>query len=689
MNNTTIFAQNQSNFQILSVCNYILNFSIFLCNEDLVKPNILFEYPHKSKDEYEKKLKLIRETMKKSDFYKNETLCVKYVNETFHNIISKDPFSNYGNIIDYCFSKKKNDKLTLEGIEKILNDILKIFPESEKDTRIMNMVRKRNKRAGDKTNGNHPKRMRIDNELNAQPIDFTDTDNSDDIPKTSLSEFRTPNLSRIENSNYHETVREIFLFKNQGFAFSMRNYRFKQLMFSLALNQNNNLQLNEEISDLWYIQTTYSKAVVHFLLKMKGKEFHFNDITLLTKRTPDPFIAETLEESSSMTEIRYHLYDISLNGFVDLHKFNFEFVDEYITFPNVFFRVKLAHLTHHNKVLHIKLTMNVVSNLNNFLYPTYYEYNWHQRMFYIRNAARFLTMNVPLHTLELSEKILMNYILRDKSTTLVPSYDEFATDYYHHMKVLPKYNDFQIIRNKYIDDVLFNDKLDEIKSLNEAKIRINELYDNHNINIEEIFKFYSISSLYYSMRFEDYYVLFLLQDYKNFAENHIMKNRLFASFYRLGLRQFPINKSEYTIFRFELLDENIINYFKSKVQNNDYYSCVNPKIFHKDKHRIFTEFENHRMTSSEKPTIVQIKMYNHVGLVNVDIPGLLFSYQVITNCLQFKVDNVYEISIGKTQGWCVEMHHNIDEFTDEKKLACMANKLNELLSMPIKYYSDL
>ncbi|XP_051166900.1 uncharacterized protein LOC127285118 [Leptopilina boulardi] len=688
MNNTTIFAQNQSNFQILSVCNYILNFSIFLCNEDLVKPNILFEYPHKSKDEYEKKLQLIRETMKNSDFYKNETLCMKYVNETFHNIISKDPFSNYGNIIEYCFSKNKNDKLTSEGIEKIVNDTLRIFTELERDTRIMNMVRKRNKRAGDKTNGNHPKRMRIDNELNAQPIDFTDTNNSDDIPETSLSEFRTPNLSIIENSKYHETVREIFLFKNQGFAFSMRNYRFKQLMFSLALNQNNNLQLNEEISDLWYIQTTYSKAVVHFLLKMKGKEFHFNDITLLTKRTPDPFVAETLEESSSKTEIRYHLHDISHNGFVDLHKFYFEFVDDYITFPNVFFRVKLAKLTKDNKVLHIELTENKVKEVNNeFLYHINDEKNLNKRMFYIKRAAEFLTINVPLHTIESSEKLLMNYILKHTNeSNRRPSYDKFVRDYYHHMKVLYKYNDFQIKRNKYIDDVLFKNKFDKIKSLNEAKKRINELYNNHNINIEETFQLYNNYSLYNTMRFEDY-VLFSCPGYKNLAEKNIIQKRLFAAFYRVGLKDFSINLNQYKIFRFELFDENMTNYFKSKMQNEDYYSCVSPTIFYKDKNRIFTEFKNHLRTSSKTPTIIEITVHNYVGLVNVNIP-FLTPFHVITNCLRFKVYEVSPISIDGTDGWFVRML-NKKIFPEEKQLVCMVNELNKLLSMPIKYYSDL
>ncbi|XP_051174474.1 uncharacterized protein LOC127290129 [Leptopilina boulardi] len=183
----TILAEYQTNsFQFLSVCHYITAFGIFFYNKELITLeeqnqtvailNILFEYLKNSTNESETKLQLLRKILKGSDLYGgriNETLDMKYVNETYQYIISKSLFSHYGNINgylagiinneenltysvlkenvfqhllknyttrNYCSPENSSVNLTLLTIEKIFaNHIWLMFPEPEKDMNIIDV----------------------------------------------------------------------------------------------------------------------------------------------------------------------------------------------------------------------------------------------------------------------------------------------------------------------------------------------------------------------------------------------------------------------------------------------------------------------------------------------------------------------------------------------------------------------
>ncbi|XP_051154500.1 uncharacterized protein LOC127277435 [Leptopilina boulardi] len=113
-NTSSIFIQQSPNFQFLSVCHYITIFGLYFYNEDLITLdernqsvpvlNTLFEYLNKSTNESETKLQLLRKVLKGSDLYgggENETLDMKYVDETYQYIISEALFSHYGNINGY------------------------------------------------------------------------------------------------------------------------------------------------------------------------------------------------------------------------------------------------------------------------------------------------------------------------------------------------------------------------------------------------------------------------------------------------------------------------------------------------------------------------------------------------------------------------------------------------------------
>ncbi|XP_051154625.1 uncharacterized protein LOC127277502 [Leptopilina boulardi] len=113
-NTSSIFMQQSLDFQFLSVCHYITIFGIYFYNNDLITLdeksqsvpvlNTLFEYLNKSKNESEAKFQLLKKVLKGSDLYgggENETLDMKYVDETYQYIISEALFSHYGNINGY------------------------------------------------------------------------------------------------------------------------------------------------------------------------------------------------------------------------------------------------------------------------------------------------------------------------------------------------------------------------------------------------------------------------------------------------------------------------------------------------------------------------------------------------------------------------------------------------------------
>ncbi|XP_051171653.1 uncharacterized protein LOC127288306 [Leptopilina boulardi] len=184
MNSASIFIQQSSNFQFLSVCHYINIFGIYFYNNDLITLdernqtipvlNTLFEYLNKFDNEYEVKLKLLKKVLKGSDLYggeENETLDMKYVIETYQYIISTALFSQYGNINgflaqiinkannvnfsalkknvqeslsqnnisrDYCSPDDNNYKLTPLTIKKVFDDhIWPVFPQPEQEMSIM------------------------------------------------------------------------------------------------------------------------------------------------------------------------------------------------------------------------------------------------------------------------------------------------------------------------------------------------------------------------------------------------------------------------------------------------------------------------------------------------------------------------------------------------------------------------
>ncbi|XP_043484887.1 uncharacterized protein LOC122512855 [Leptopilina heterotoma] len=178
--------QYSSNFQFLSVCQYITTLGIYFYNKNLIPLekenqtitiiNTFFKYIDQSENESVTKHELLRILLRGTDLYgggENEILDMKYVNETYQRIISLILFSHYGDIHNYlaaiisradnvtyyslketifehlsknytyknyCSSDFVKDHLTELSIKKIFYDyIWPIFPQPQQDISIMDV----------------------------------------------------------------------------------------------------------------------------------------------------------------------------------------------------------------------------------------------------------------------------------------------------------------------------------------------------------------------------------------------------------------------------------------------------------------------------------------------------------------------------------------------------------------------
>ncbi|XP_051160711.1 uncharacterized protein LOC127281169 isoform X3 [Leptopilina boulardi] len=576
--------ENTTNLLFLSVCHYITYFGIFFYNNHLITLeeryqtvsilNNFFEYLNNSNNnESELKLKFLQNALKESNSYggrgKNyyKLLDAKHVNEIYQNIIGTTLFFHYGNVNgylaqlkngndknitifkenvyqhllhnytsrDYCFSSLRNQsiKLTLLAIKKIFqHNILPLFSHLEEN---VNLDYKRKKRE-------------------TSDDDDNDDDHIEEIPKNIPKLSHEPQIMLTqEGSEMHIEMLDLLRdFKIVGISISMRNSYFKQKLYDLAVIQSKSHK--DPIGDLWCVQTTNSETIANFLFGLKGKLFHFNDVTLLQREIPTSSLSSSsssvdnnneLEQfsSSKTIEIRYHLKIDKNSGIIDLYSFSQsnEFQDEYITFNDRQFFVKNTFFTNHRKILNIELInfgqwpksmeaeITYLDNSKSILI--------NERMEKVKTVANFFTQNIPLFTIMKADDFLMNFILRINTMGDVPSYDQFAKDYYDNLEILPSYKNFEIKKNKFhIKDVIFYDDIDYIYTLEEANKKIKDLYGSHHIpNVKEIFKNYKLLSLHWTLRFEDYYTLYSMIKTQSQLLHHFV--RFEAAVYGLGLRQ--------------------------------------------------------------------------------------------------------------------------------------------------------
>ncbi|XP_043484884.1 uncharacterized protein LOC122512851 [Leptopilina heterotoma] len=373
---STVFLHLSSNFQFLSVCHYITSFGLLLYNnhqltfdqrnQTLPVINALFDHLNKSSNESETKLQILQKVLKGTDFYgggENETLDMKYVNETYQYIISTALFSHYGNITfylakiinqldnvdmsvikktvlknltknyvnyDYCSRNHVNITLTPLAIDKIFNNhIWTIFPESEINTTLID-VNYLYAMAGLKMmrsiSANKVSRMLFNNYiLIARRIEFLALKNKDYL--SALEIFSTPVLffyAYIEKSKFSEIKELTTDFWNTAYEvlFSYLNVTVHGIIQN-AIESSLYYKLENELRNL-NSRTIIASNIIKDRCHYKNLE-----------TAPKFFIGMYKMFFPILTKYLLPTY-CDVKNFPDLHK---EYTKEFTTIRNMYFEI--------------------------------------------------------------------------------------------------------------------------------------------------------------------------------------------------------------------------------------------------------------------------------------------------------------------------------------------------------------
>ncbi|XP_043484905.1 uncharacterized protein LOC122512866 [Leptopilina heterotoma] len=449
-------------------------------------------------------------------------------------------------------------------------------------------------------------------------------------------------------------------------------------------------------SSLWYTQIINRPKVIQYLKNLKGGTFFFNDITLLTDIPPAASVGETSALLSSNVEVRYHLTINSEYGFVDLSKFHQQFTGDYVVFNDVQFKVTDTFFNDKNNILVIKLKSQELPKENWFANRNLEvqslikrEKILSTRMESIHNAANFMVDNVPCCTYKIATEMLMKYILKLKpSQSVVPTYEKFATDYYNNMKILPSYKSWTFPDWKYINDLLFEDQLDDIQNVVEASYRIEIVYDLlYKQNIEDVYAKYSqkLMTLKRLIRFEDFYVLYS-KSIKNFEMNYDNLNRYAVSIYSTILRQAHEEwiKTPITIYSGKIVPETAFKKF-SLYKKLDHIKFINFKQHSTIRDEEFENIIFGSSTSSQKGLFFEIEIKNQAGLLDLSyLSDNLENIHIVTPEMVFIVDEVESRIISGQEILFVKMHDF--EVPTEKRMIDVAERLDELYSTGTDFY---
>ncbi|XP_051172781.1 uncharacterized protein LOC127289064 [Leptopilina boulardi] len=529
----------------------------------------------------------------------------------------------------------------------------------------------------------------------------------DDIPGTSRQFVKnvdsTINNNIIRYPIYTKEVEILRMLKNYGLAFIKTN-NVELNFLRTTINKLALLQLETGLSqkaeiNLWYTQIVYGHFNKDVLRQLRGNTFFFNDITLLENKPPGPFVIDKIRQSLEV-EVRYYLtIDSSYCGFVDLTHFHDEFKGNYITFSDVLFTVTDSFFILSDKILIVHLRNKEMSkdlwqhlrqrDISNLLNEEVIKET--ARMKTISKVANFISENALLHTFKTSQNVLSNYILNINPSGLssVPTYEKLAHDLIH-LNSLHSYNDWKIESNKYIQDVLLNYNLDEITELSEAKKIINEIYDFvYTQNIEEAFENYrKIVDVKRYLRFEDYYVLYSSANNKLVMTKDGVR-RFEAAIHRLALKQCSeeIIMKPIILYRGEKLDMEMSLKLKSIDKNN----IIKFDRFMKfSVNQIVEESNCLNMvgTSSQIPLLMEIKITNHIGVVDIN---RLFNdgnpFHIATANFEFVLN---DIRFKTIKGRKV-LYMKLSDYDSgiEKRMVQMARRLHELFSTDTTFYSDI
>ncbi|XP_051175288.1 uncharacterized protein LOC127290633 [Leptopilina boulardi] len=477
-------------------------------------------------------------------------------------------------------------------------------------------------------------------------------------------------------------------------------YKNKDKLITLQKNLerirwNQDIEKCEMPKELWFKQTLDKPLIVDTLKAMKGEDFYFNDITLLTDIRPSE-INIVNEKSNSITEVRYHMTIDSQYGIVDLAAFDKSWKNQFVVYPELTFSVVNAEFKNGRDFLLLELKQKPILQLDWQIYKIKYNYlldtkeiSTFTRSVDIENAASLISLNTPRHRLTEMEEMLKGYILRiDPIETRVPTYEMLAKEINTGITPSKIFNEWKIKNHIFIDDVLFKKSLYQIENLEDAKKTINYIFDGiHLQNIEAVFESYKLFPIRQNMRFEDYYVL-----YSHFANTlpptAYAQRKFLASLYRLALRQCDdkFTTIPKTLYRaVELSREEL-----SQLLFSEYYLRrfkMNHKAFYSNAQNAV---KNTPRTSDSKIVVLyKLEIQNPSGIVHID--PYYFNVPMQMYYVPDEISFTYDWQVDKPvkESDFITLPIVYMEIIKEKRMVRLVNELNTLFSTNDKFYANL
>ncbi|XP_051175757.1 uncharacterized protein LOC127290950 isoform X2 [Leptopilina boulardi] len=507
----------------------------------------------------------------------------------------------------------------------------------------------------------------------------------DNIPGTSKQIAVNRNLISYNFFNVFTAFKELGIYYIK--LNEVLNKKFRLDLTNLALEQMKTPFLNFPLKEkeFWTKQIITQPVIIKKFEIMKGEEFFFNDITYLSDKVPVP--SNNLFQHSK--EVWFHVIFDSEYGVVDVSQLDKKLQHSYITFSDVFFKITNTYYNKNN-ILTIDMKSQTIEKniwknqrLNDLEELNKIESNYLPRMKIIEKAVNIMVEKIPMCTDLIAKTILKNYILRLKSiSSSVPTYKKFAQDF-SKLKTaeINSYSIYKFKNAKYIDDLLFEKNLDKIKDANEARHRINVIYNHvYEQPVDIVFDNYKKLINYRRyLRFEDYYAFYSHWHY-TLTFNLDNNRRFLAAIYRIAIRQCNENWIKEPIKIYLAISSVELNQIHASSKINDYIKFDQIKLF--SSNREIQSFDtNSGSNPSSQKLMYEIEIRNQAGIMNMNriFEDININYIVLPELKFVLVDKRYENDM------LILKMHDIENPT-ESRMVDMINTLNLLYETETQFY---
>lgn len=517
-----------------------------------------------------------------------------------------------------------------------------------------------------------------------------------DIPGTSRESV--PGTSRGSYIHKQDVVRTknlLTTFQEKG----LKGLKDDNNLLALRkiVNSLDSYQTLEKVSkppaDLWFTETLARPSIVEFLKNLKGEDFYFNDLTLLSANDPAEIIPKKKIRYTLRTEVRYHIKMNSHYGIVDLGEID-KTLENYIVFPDVVYFVTNTEYFNGKEILVIHLEQRQMSRedwikigeRNNKLLDDEVQT---KRGDLIQNAALYVSGNKPLNKFQRTEEKLRKYILKiDDTVNNVPTYDTVAKHIYSDNIIPLQYNEWKVTDNKFTADILFHSELHRVTDLKTAKNTINHVFHGIYVQpVEPVFETYKkypkIGDL---VRFEDYYTIYSFLSF-NLVSDINTAARVAASVRRLALRQCDkaLNKNPITMYFAHNLSRNKFEELIRMRTGGD-YQFRQMQQFHWSREFTLNSFP--RELQMNTFVMYEVTLSNRAGMA--DLTSIIYDPNIhyyVPEELTLKIVSRSKETIQGREVFVVKLED--DRVPTEKRMVNLVNKIDSVLSKRNNFYVNM